>query len=168
MNLSSRSSCLRVLYAQRRLAPRRDTDPGVRSGNRPSPPPCGWSTGFITEPRTVGRMPMWRLRPALPMRHVLVVDVADLADDRLALQTHQANLARGQADLGVFALLGHELRRRCRRCARAARPCRGRAPHCGSRCPPGCSQCGRQLPGLMSAVGRADHRVAHLEAVEEQ
>src|SRR5699024_9106496 len=33
----------------------------------PSPPPCGWSLGFITEPRTVGLIPMWRLRPALPM-----------------------------------------------------------------------------------------------------
>ena len=25
-------------------------------GERPSPPPWGWSQGFITEPRTVGRM----------------------------------------------------------------------------------------------------------------
>src|SRR5215204_5600692 len=32
----------------------------------PSPPPCGWSTGFIAEPRTVGRLPRQRLRPALP------------------------------------------------------------------------------------------------------
>ena len=24
----------------------------------PSPPPCGWSFGFITEPRTVGLIPM--------------------------------------------------------------------------------------------------------------
>src|SRR6476646_9459395 len=32
----------------------------------PSPPPCGWSTGFIAEPRTPGRMPRQRLRPALP------------------------------------------------------------------------------------------------------
>src|SRR6478735_10221058 len=32
----------------------------------PSPPPCGWSTGFIAEPRTVGRFPSHRLRPALP------------------------------------------------------------------------------------------------------
>ena len=23
----------------------------------PSPPPCGWSTGFMTVPRTVGLMP---------------------------------------------------------------------------------------------------------------
>src|SRR5207237_4908163 len=32
----------------------------------PSPPPCGWSTGFIAEPRTEGRLPFQRLRPALP------------------------------------------------------------------------------------------------------
>src|SRR5262245_13990560 len=33
----------------------------------PSPPPCGWSTGFIATPRTVGRHPFQRLRPAFPM-----------------------------------------------------------------------------------------------------
>src|SRR5206468_187730 len=32
----------------------------------PSPPPCGWSTGFMADPRTVGRLPLQRLRPALP------------------------------------------------------------------------------------------------------
>src|ERR1700690_3113503 len=32
----------------------------------PSPPPCGWSTGFIADPRTVGRTPFHRDRPALP------------------------------------------------------------------------------------------------------
>jgi len=33
---------------------------------RPSPPPCGWSIGFIAVPRTCGRRPNQRLRPALP------------------------------------------------------------------------------------------------------
>ena len=33
---------------------------------RPSPPPCGWSTGFIVTPRLCGRWPSHRLRPALP------------------------------------------------------------------------------------------------------
>src|SRR5688572_20591666 len=32
----------------------------------PSPPPCGWSTGFMATPRTVGRLPFHRMRPALP------------------------------------------------------------------------------------------------------
>jgi len=31
----------------------------------PCPPPCGWSTGFIATPRTVGRQPSQRVRPAL-------------------------------------------------------------------------------------------------------
>src|SRR5215218_2269725 len=35
---------------------------------RPSPPPIGWSTGFIATPRTWGRRPSQRLRPALPRR----------------------------------------------------------------------------------------------------
>src|SRR5581483_11958916 len=33
----------------------------------PSPPPCGWSTGFIALPRTVGRFPSQRERPAFPI-----------------------------------------------------------------------------------------------------
>src|SRR5215471_9587127 len=32
----------------------------------PSPPPSGWSTGFMATPRTEGRLPLHRLRPALP------------------------------------------------------------------------------------------------------
>src|SRR4029078_12966487 len=32
----------------------------------PSPPPIGWSTGFIDTPRLCGRQPIQRLRPALP------------------------------------------------------------------------------------------------------
>src|SRR6476659_10379995 len=34
---------------------------------RPSPPPCGWSIGFIDTPRLCGRRPIQRLRPALPI-----------------------------------------------------------------------------------------------------
>src|SRR5690606_8227048 len=33
---------------------------------RPSPPPMGWSTGFMATPRVRGRIPSQRLRPALP------------------------------------------------------------------------------------------------------
>src|SRR5918992_2603375 len=32
----------------------------------PSPPPSGWSTGFMATPRTLGRFPSHRLLPALP------------------------------------------------------------------------------------------------------
>src|SRR5258706_2868449 len=34
--------------------------------DRPSPPPIGCETGFMAVPRTVGRTPIQRLRPALP------------------------------------------------------------------------------------------------------
>src|SRR3982750_4546057 len=33
----------------------------------PSPPPSGWSTGFMATPRTCGRLPFQRFRPALPI-----------------------------------------------------------------------------------------------------
>src|SRR5690606_30653509 len=32
---------------------------------RPSPPPCGWATGFLATPRVSGRLPSQRPRPAL-------------------------------------------------------------------------------------------------------
>ena len=35
-------------------------------GALPSPPPWGWSTGFITTPLTTGRFPSQRFDPALP------------------------------------------------------------------------------------------------------
>src|SRR5258707_11837840 len=64
INLSVRL-LLRVLY------PRVGWPHGV-TGCRPpdvlpSPPPCGWSTGFITTPRLCGRFPSQRLRPAFPI-----------------------------------------------------------------------------------------------------
>jgi Gnt-I system high-affinity gluconate transporter len=37
----------------------------------PSPPPCGWSTGFIATPLTVGRIPIQRFRPALPIETLI-------------------------------------------------------------------------------------------------
>src|SRR5580704_17895591 len=33
----------------------------------PSPPPRGWSTGFMATPRVWGRLPFQRFRPALPI-----------------------------------------------------------------------------------------------------
>src|SRR5205823_1428446 len=64
INLSD-SLCLR-----RVRLPRVGTPHGVTGWrppfDLPSPPPCGWSTGFIAEPRTDGRLPRQRLRPALP------------------------------------------------------------------------------------------------------
>src|SRR5579884_2697462 len=63
MNLSVRL-LLRVLY------PRVGCPHGVTGWRPPdvlpSPPPCGWSTGFIETPRLCGVRPIQRLRPALP------------------------------------------------------------------------------------------------------
>ena len=39
----------------------------IPSPLRPSPPPCGCVFGFCAVPRTVGLMPIRRLRPALPI-----------------------------------------------------------------------------------------------------
>src|SRR5262245_51598670 len=63
----NRSEC----FLGRRVLPPLLSWPHFETGwrppaRRPSPPPMGWETGFIAEPRTSGRRPMWRLRPALP------------------------------------------------------------------------------------------------------
>src|SRR6187551_811866 len=48
-----------------------DLPPGVTGWRppegRPSPPPCGWSIGFMATPRTTGLRPFHRTRPALPI-----------------------------------------------------------------------------------------------------
>src|SRR5215831_5183630 len=68
MNLSVRLF-LRVL---RPLVfwPQGETGWGLPWPDLPSPPPCGWSTGFMARPRTVGRTPSQRVRPALPTRMI--------------------------------------------------------------------------------------------------
>ena len=59
-----------VLLFRRVLWPFVGTPQGVTGWrppeDRPSPPPCGWSTGFIATPRTVGLRPRQRAAPAFP------------------------------------------------------------------------------------------------------
>ena len=62
---------LRVLYPNAGL-PQGVTGPLRPIGARPSPPPCGWSLGFITEPRTVGLIPICLFLPALPIANIPV------------------------------------------------------------------------------------------------
>src|SRR5204863_2529126 len=62
-------TCVRLLRRVLKpllCTPHGDTG-GCADAVRPSPPPCGWSIGFMATPRTVGRTPRQRLRPALPM-----------------------------------------------------------------------------------------------------
>jgi hypothetical protein len=58
----------------------------------PSPPPRGWSTGFIATPRTV-------------------LGVADFADGGEALAPQHAHLGRAQPQGDVVAFLRDDLRR---------------------------------------------------------
>src|SRR3989338_4174305 len=47
--------------------PSRETGCGLPCPDLPSPPPCGWSCGFIATPLTVGRMPNHLFFPAFPI-----------------------------------------------------------------------------------------------------
>ena len=51
--------------------PQGDTGCGLPCPDLPSPPPWGWSTGFMAMPRTCGLRPNQRERPALPITNDL-------------------------------------------------------------------------------------------------
>ena len=70
--------------------------------------------GVHRDPADVGPAPEPALAARLAQRHVLVIDVADLADGGHALLQNPADLARRQPDRHVVALLGHELHARPR------------------------------------------------------
>ena len=80
-------------------------------GLLPSPPPCGWSRGRHRDAADLRTLAHVTGAPGLAEVLVLVVDVRDLPDRRHALHAHAAHLARGQAHLGVVALLGEQLGR---------------------------------------------------------
>src|SRR5262245_40603357 len=52
--------------------------------------------------------------PGLAHRDVFMVEIADLADRGHAVELDPTDLARGQLDVGLIALLGEELRQRAR------------------------------------------------------
>ena len=105
----------------------------------PSPPPCGWSTGFMAVPRVCGRTPMWRLRPALPILTFWWSALPIVPIGRAALRADHAHLAGGQAQRRHVALLRHELDRRRRPSGRAGRRGRAAARRCGPRCRSACA-----------------------------
>ena len=86
------------------------TGPGRPTGLLPSPPPWGWSQGFMTEPRLPGADAHVALAAGLAEVDVLVVDVGDLTDDCGAVHGHVAHLTGGQTDQSVAILLSHQLR----------------------------------------------------------
>ena len=107
---------------------------GMPVGDLPSPPPCGWSRGFIDHAAHLGPAAHVPRATGLAEALVLVVEVADLADRGHAAHVDPADLARGQSDLGVVALLGHQLGGGTRASGRSGRPCRARARCCGCWC----------------------------------
>ena len=98
------------LSNQEQACPHGVDGPGRPIPVLPSPPPCGWSFGFITEPRTVGRIPMWRLRPALPILIRLCSAFPTTPYSRSAVQRNHSHLSGGQTKGRVLAFLSHELR----------------------------------------------------------
>ena len=76
---------------------------------RPSPPPSGWSTGFMATPRVCGRDALPAVAAGLADLDELVLAVADLADGGPAVDQHAAHLGRRHAQRGVVAVLGDQL-----------------------------------------------------------
>src|SRR5215207_1233415 len=116
----------------------------------PSPPPCGWSTGFIATPRTVGRMPFQRLRPALPQ---LMLDCSALPTSPIVARQRASTLRISPEGSRSWAY-GPSLATR-RTAAPAERaifaPPPGRSSIAWMTVPVGMLRSGRLLPGLMSA-----------------
>src|SRR5699024_3019688 len=66
INLSEALFFFLVLYPRAGL-PHGVTGEGIPIEVLPPPPPCGWSQGFITDPLTVGLIPICLFLPALPI-----------------------------------------------------------------------------------------------------
>src|SRR3712207_4094876 len=117
----------------------------------PSPPPCGWSTGFMATPRTVGRLPFHRMRPALPQ---LMFDCSALptspmeARHRTSTNRISPEGMRSVARLPSRATSWAELP--AERAIFAPPP--GRSSTQWIVVPTGMLRSGRLLPGLMSAL----------------
>src|SRR3954469_8113027 len=118
----------------------------------PSPPPCGWSTGFIATPRTVGRLPFQRIRPALPQLMLLCSALPTsptVARQRTSTLRISPDGIRSCAKPPSFATSWT--------LAPAERaifaPPPGRSSMACTTVPTGMLRSGRALPGLMSALG---------------
>ena len=76
---------------------------------RPSPPPWGWSIGFIATPRTEGLLAQPAVAAGLADADVLLIGIGDRADRRHAFGAHHAHLARGQAQQRKAGVAADEL-----------------------------------------------------------
>src|SRR5438105_12392815 len=118
----------------------------------PSPPPCGWSTGFMATPRTVGRLPFQRIRPALPQ---LMLACSALPTSPTVARQRTSTLRISPEGIRSWAY-GPSLATSCT-LAPAERailaPPPGRSSMAWTTVPTGMLRSGRLLPGLMSADG---------------
>ena len=119
---------------------------------RPSPPPCGWSVGFMAVPRTCGRMPLPPVAAGLADRRSFMWSGLPIDADRgPAGRRDAANFAAGQLDLGPVRLAGRQRRADAGRAAQACRRGPAATRCCGSSCPRECLFSGRQLPTVGGA-----------------
>ena len=129
-------------------------------GALPSPPPWGWSRGFIAEPRTVGRRPMPRAT-GLAEGDVLVVDVAELADRGHAARRAPGAARRRAAGPGPSRPPWPSAAPPSRRRAPSARRARVELDVVDDRARPACCAAARALPGRPRPPARRITRVAH-------
>src|SRR4051812_33101797 len=118
----------------------------------PSPPPCGWSTGFMATPRTVGRLPFHRMRPALPQ---LMLDCSALPTSPTVARQRTSTLRISPE--GIRSWANRPSRATSWTLVPAERailaPPPGRSSIACTTVPTGMLRSGRLLPGLMSALG---------------
>src|SRR5919205_658321 len=118
----------------------------------PSPPPCGWSTGFIATPRTVGRLPFHRIRPAFPQ---LMLACSALPTSPTVARQRTSTLRISPE--GIRSWASRPSRATSCTLVPAERaifaPPPGRSSMACTTVPTGMLRSGRLLPGLMSAAG---------------
>src|SRR3954469_6761482 len=123
----------------------------------PSPPPCGWSIGFMATPRTVGRLPFHRMRPALPQLMLL----CSALPTSPTVARHRTSTLRISPDGMRSCAYGPSLATSCtpapaERAILAPPP--GRSSIACTTVPVGMLRNGRLLPTLMSARAPASTR----------
>ena len=133
------------------------SDPTGETGWRPpevlpSPPPCGWSTGFIATPRTVGRTPFQRIRPALPQ---LMFDCSALPTSPMVARQRTSTRRISPDGIRRWAMVPSFASSCTEAPAERANfaPPPGRSSMAWIVVPTGMLRSGRLLPGLMSAPG---------------
>ena len=75
----------------------------------PSPPPRGWSMGFIATPRTTGLQPEPAISSRLSQGDIFMFEIAHLADGGIAILKDQPDFAGGEFDMGIFSFFRHQL-----------------------------------------------------------